>query len=333
MLRDIEVKNKSNKFERFLNLVEVLGNKLPYITILFLIAFFIMIFLSWILSHFIFNYFHPTTGERIVIINILSPVELTKFITKMTTNFITFPPLGITLVGTLGIGVANGSGFIRMVIIKLSSIISRKAVTPVAATMFFAFVKHPLAGIAASFAGLAGGHSASYTPSIIDPIMRGFTQNVSKLMDPTYTVNVLCNYFLSVSSTFAVILVCWFITDKIVEPFLWRTMPIDEGVTPENTSLSSVTKEENKAFIAAFTVLISMLILLVILPIPKNSLLRSTDGQLTTSDAPVMQAIVPILFLFLVIPGYIYGKLTNKFKTTKDFSLAMAGSVKNLLHF
>ena len=250
---------------------------------------------------------------------------------------------------------AEGSGFIRMILIKLLAIIPKKAIAPaiifisvvshitsdssyvilmpIASIMFFAVGRHPLAGIAASFAGLAGGFSASYTPSTIDPIMQGFTQNAARMIDPTYTVNVLCNYFLSVSSTFAVILVCWFITDKIVEPFLWKTMPIDEGVKPEDTSISSITKEENRAFKIAFSVLILMFVLLIVLLVPKNSLLRSPNGNLTTPDAPVMQAIVPILFLFLVIPGYIYGKLTNKFKTTKDFSLAMAGSVKNLASF
>ena len=250
---------------------------------------------------------------------------------------------------------AEGSGFIRMILIKLLAIIPQKAIAPaiifisvvshitsdssyvilmpIASIMFFAVGRHPLAGIAASFAGLAGGFSTSYTPSTIDPIMQGFTQGVARLIDPTYTVNVLCNYFLSVSSTFAVILVCWFITDKIVEPFLWKTMPIDEGVKPEDTSISSITKEENRAFKIAFSVLILMFVLLIVLLVPKNSLLRSPNGNLTTPDAPVMQAIVPILFLFLVIPGYIYGKLTNKFKTTKDFSLAMAGSVKNLASF
>ena len=346
-------KKNTNKFEHLLKIVEELGNKLPDITILFLMAFFITTLLSWILSHFTFNYFYPISGEQIKIVNMLSPKELTKFITKMVTNFITFPPLGITLVGTLGIGIANCSGFIRMFIIKLSQIIPKKAVTPavmfisilshissdsayvilmpVAATMFFTFGKHPLAGIAASFAGLAGAHSASYTPSIIDPIMQGFTQNAARLMDPDYTVNVLCNYFLSVSSTFAVILVCWFITDKIVEPFLWKTMPIDKDVNPENTY--SATKEENRAFIAAVSVLISMFILLIILIIPQDSLLRSPDGQLTTQDAPVIQAIVPIIFLFLVIPGTVYGKLSNKFKTTRDFSAAMAESIKNLSSF
>lgn len=83
-----------------------------------LIAFFIMLIVSWILSHFTFNYFHPTTGEQIKIINMLAPSELTKFITKMTANFVSFPPLGITVVATLGIGAAEGSGFIRMILIN-----------------------------------------------------------------------------------------------------------------------------------------------------------------------------------------------------------------------
>lgn len=58
---EIKLENTTNKFEHFLKAVEFLGNKLPDITILFLIAFFIMVILSWILSHFTFNYFHPTT--------------------------------------------------------------------------------------------------------------------------------------------------------------------------------------------------------------------------------------------------------------------------------
>ena len=98
-------------------------------------------------------------------------------------------------------------------------------------------------------------------------------------------------------------------------------------------NISSITKEENRAFKIAFSVLILMFVLLIVLLIPEKSLLRSPNGSLTTPDAPVMQAIVPILFLFLVIQGFIYGKLTDKFKTTKDFSLAMAGSVKNLASF
>jgi len=348
------MKNKKS-FEKFLQGIEIVGNKLPDITVLFLFAFFLMLIISYVLSFLTFNYFHPTSGEQIKIINMLAPTELIKLITVMTNNFIRFPPLGITIVATLGIGVAEGSGFIRMILVKLLSVIPKKAITPaiifisvvshivsdssyvilmpVASLMFFAVGRHPLAGIAASFAGLAGGFAASYTPSTIDPIMQGFTQAAAQIIDPSYTVNVLCNYFYSFGSTFGVILVCWFITDKIVEPFLWKTMPIDEGVIPEDTSMSSTTKEENRAFKITVALCVSMVILLILLLIPENSLMRSPDGSLTSPKSPIMQAIVPLLFLFLVIPGTVYGTLTKKFKTTKDFSMSMSSSVKTLASF
>ena len=349
------IKKQDKAFEKFLQGIEVVGNKLPDITILFLFAFFIMLIISYILSFFTFNYFHPTSGEQIKIINMLAPTELVKLITVMTHNFITFPPLGITIVATLGIGVAEGSGFVRIILVKLLSIIPKKGIAPaiifisvlshivsdsayvilmpIASLMFFAVGRHPLAGIAASFAGLAGGFAASYTPSTIDPIMQGFTQSAAQIIDPSYTVNVLCNYFYSFGSTFSVILVCWFITDKIVEPFLWKTMPLDEGIIPEDTSISSTTKEENRAFKIALAVFISMVVLLIALLIPENSLMRSPDGSLTSPKAPAMQAIVLLLFLFLVIPGSIYGVMTKTFKTTKDFSASMSGSVKALASF
>lgn len=348
-------KNNKKSFEIFLQGIEVVGNKLPDITILFLFAFFLMLIISYVLSFLTFNYFHPTTGEQIKIINMLAPTELVKLITVMTNNFIRFPPLGITIVATLGIGVAEGSGFIRMILVKLLSVIPKKAIAPaiifisvvshivsdssyvilmpIASLMFFAVGRHPLAGIAAAFAGLAGGFAASYTPSTIDPIMQGFTQAAAQIIDPSYTVNVLCNYFYSFGSTFGVILVCWFITDKIVEPFLWKTMPIDEGVMPEDTDISSTTDVENKAFKITLALFISMIVLLALILIPENSLMRSPDGSLTSPKSPIMQAIVPLLFLFLVVPGTVYGALTKKFKTTKDFSMSMSSSVKTLASF
>lgn len=70
----------------------------------------------------------------------LAPKELSKFLTKMISNFVNFLPLGITVVGTLAIGVAIGSGFIRIIILKISSIIPRNALTP--AVMFISILSH-----------------------------------------------------------------------------------------------------------------------------------------------------------------------------------------------
>ena len=234
---------------RFLNVIEAAGNKLPHITMLFIWALVITCVLSFALSFFTFDYRHPTTGQLIQVVNILEPKTLLDLVISSVRNFMNFPPLGITLVATLGIGIAEGSGFIRTLLRKLMSYIPRSALPPavivvsiichlasdsvyvilmpLAALMFYTAGRHPLAGVACSFAGLSGGFTASYTPSVIDPIMQSFTQSAAQSIDPTYTVNVLCNYFYALGGTFFVIAACWYVTDKIVEPRLWATMPLD----------------------------------------------------------------------------------------------------------
>lgn len=256
---------------RFLNMVEKAGNRLPHITMLFIYALVFICLLSFALSFVTFHYRHPNTGETIQVLNMLSGPRLVELLVSSVRNFMNFPPLGMTIVATMGIGIAEGSGFIHVLLKKLLGIIPSRALTPavimvsilchivsdsayvvlmpVSALMFYASGRHPLAGIACSFAGLAGGFTASYTPSIIDPVMQSFTQAAARSIDPGYSVNVLCNYFFAVGGTFFVIAACWFITDRIVEPRLKMTMPLDEGLenNPE-LQLHPVSDIENRAF-------------------------------------------------------------------------------------
>lgn len=346
---------KKNGFTIFLQTIERMGNKLPDLTVMFFFALMALIVISAGLSAQTFEYFHPTTGERVEVVNMLTPDRLLKLLTSLTANFISFPALGITMVATLGIGLAEGSGFMRTSLIKLINIMPKKVVVPsvaliaiishivsdsayvilmpVAALMFYTAGRHPLAGVAVAFASLAGGFSASFTPSTIDPIMQGFTQAAARIIDPEYDVNVLCNYFLSVSSTGVVTVVLWIINDKIVEPFLWKTMPLDEDFVPENMDVNAVTPQENKAFKVAGSVFLIMAVALGCALVPENSIWRSETGSLTASDSPIMQAIVPLLFFFLAIPGIIYGVMSGKFKTTKDITSTMAAGLQNLLYF
>ena len=137
-----------------------------------------------------FSYINPVTKEPIRIISMLAPSQLVKLMTKMVTNYSGFPPLGMVIVATLGIAIADGSGYIRAGLRKLLAVTPKAALSPIiilagmlshigpdtgyviiipiAAYMFYAVGKHPLAGIAASFAGIAGAFAANYTPSAID---------------------------------------------------------------------------------------------------------------------------------------------------------------------
>lgn len=353
--------NDPNKKKGFLNAIERFGNTMPSVTMLFIYALVICWCLSFLLSFIDFNYFLPpaTPGaepQKIQVLNLFNYHELVTFIISTVNNFMSFPPLGITIVATFGIGIAEKSGFVNTALKKLLGLITPKYLTPtvvfvsivahlvsdsayvilmpVAALMFYARGRHPLAGIATAFAGLAGGFSASFTPSKIDPIMQGFTQKAAHIMDTSYIVNVLCNYFLSLGSTIGVIAMCWYVTEKIVEPWLNKNCPLDQQLTDtEANQLSVITPLEHFGFKCAGGALIAMIVLMVILLIPESSPLRAPDGSMTSSQAGIMKMIVPLIFIFFAVPGIIYGYITRSFTSSKDVINAMEEITKSLIPF
>lgn len=334
-----------NQVGGFLGWIERVGNKIPDITMLFIAAFFITCIVSAICSTIHFGYLHPTTGKEITVTNMLSPQSLVTLMTKMVSNFAGFPPLSMVIVATLGIGIAQGSGYIGTGLKKILMVTPKFLITPIvilvgmlshlapdsgymiiipiAAYLFYASGKHPLAGVAASFAGIAGAFAANYTPSAIDPVIQGFTQMAAQIIDPSYEVNVLCNYFYAVSSTFAVIGSCWWVTEKITEPWCRKACPIDADINVSGEAMKPITPQENKAFYIASAVLILMLIGLFLALVPTDSLLRDPDGNIASFKAPVMQSIVAIIFLLVGIPGIVYGIISGTFKSSKDFTHSM----------
>lgn len=336
-----------------LGYIERVGNKIPDITILFISAFLIVCVISAILAQIHFDYIHPTTGKNIVVNNMLSGENIVKLLSTMVNNYSGFPPLGMVIVATLGIGIADGSGYINTGLKKILSVTPKFLLTPiiilvgmlshigpdtgyviiipVAAYMFYASGKHPLAGIAASFAGIAGAFAANYTPSAIDPVIQGFTQSAAQIIDPTYQVNVLCNYFYSFASTFIVIVSCWYVTEKVTEPWLWKACPLDKDIEIGDDANTSITPKENKAFLAATGVLVVMLVGLVMALLPEDSLLRDPDGVIASFKAPVMQSIVALVFIFTGAVGLVYGILAGTFKSPKDVTRAMEDITKTLV--
>lgn len=345
------------KIANFLKGVERIGNKLPDITTLFLFALILILLLSFSLSFVDFHYYligaDGSQGEKIAIKNYLALPNFLELVVTSTKNFINFPPLAVTLVVALGIGVAESSGFLRVLLSKLASLTPKSLVVPmvlllsvashivgdgayvflmpIAAVLFLSAGRHPVAGIATAFAGLAGGFSASFTPSIIDPIMQDFTEKAAHIVDKSVEVNVLCNYFVSLGGIVGVVVFCWYVCDKIVEPFLQKNLPIDSSFDDE--SFMSVSAQENKAFWYAMLSVVALSVVLVVLAYPSDSLLRGKSGILTSRDAVMMKALVPLMFIYFALPGFIYGKVTGAFPTFKEVFSAMTDSLKPLVGF
>ncbi len=97
---------------RSLDRIERVGNKLPHPATLFAIFALAVIIISDIVSRAGVEAVHPGTGEVIKGVSLLNADGIRYIFSKVTDNFVYFPPLGIVLVAMIGIGVAEGSGLI-----------------------------------------------------------------------------------------------------------------------------------------------------------------------------------------------------------------------------
>lgn len=346
--------NKKNGFlTAALDWIERNGNKLPDPAILFLVLMLLVWVMSAILSPFDFGEVHPTTLEPLEVVNLLTLERFAMFLTSMVSVFVNFAPLGVVLVAMLGVGVAEHSGYINAGLKKmlgftpksmltpmliLVAIVSHTAadagyvlVIPLGGVIFYAAGRHPLAGIAAAFAGVSGGFSANFIPSSIDPLLQSFTQTAAQVVDPSISLNPLNNIFFTGISSALIVAVGWYITDKIIEPRLKSVaVKVDENDLPKMEELSA---KESKAFWIATSVMLVGLAGLVIWSLPESSVLRGSNGSLTARDAPLMGSIVPLIFLVALIPGVVYGFASGVFTSSKDMIATMTKAMNSMAYY
>jgi para-aminobenzoyl-glutamate transporter family len=204
-------------------------------------------------------------------------------------------------------------------------------VIPLGGIIFHAAGRHPLAGIAAAFAGVSGGFSANPFPSALDPLLQGFTQPAAQILDPAVEVNPLCNWYFAAASSMLIVGLGWFLTDKVIEPRLSKS-PVDENAESA-PQMDSLTKKERKSFLAATGVAILGLLVLFLVLLPETSPLRGPNGELSSFSAPIMRSIVPLIFLLFWIPGVVYGFRSGTFGTSKDMIDAMTKSMEGMAYY
>ena len=225
-----------------LNVVERLGNLLPNPATLFAGLALIVVGLSWVFSRMGVAVIHPSTGQSLPVINLLCVEGLQRMLVNLVPNFVGFPPIGSVLACLVGIAVAERTGLItaalRMVVMAapprwLSSIVVFGGILshsgadvgyvlyiPLGAAVFHVVGRHPLAGLAAAFAGVAGGFNANIVLGTIDVLLGGITQSAAAVVKPEIVVTPAANwYFMAASSVLITFVGAW-VTEKIIEPRL-----------------------------------------------------------------------------------------------------------------
>jgi aminobenzoyl-glutamate transport protein len=317
---------KRRGLDRLLAAIERGGNALPHPALLFLILALLVILLSELAVRAGFEAVHPKDGTPIRPVSLLTRDGLHRILTRMVTNFTGFAPLGTVLVALLGIGLAEASGLIGTVmrafvgaaprrlltaVVVLAGVLSNVGseigyvlLVPLAATIFQAAGRHPIAGLAAAFAGVSGGYSANILLGTVDPLLSGITEEAARLGTPGVTVSAACNYYFMCASTLLVTVVCTAVTTWVVIPRLgpWT----GEGGAATDSGSRPLTTEEHRGLLAALLMGLVLAGILLLGTVPRNGFLRNPkDGDLL--DSPFLKGIVALIFLSAALMGLAYG--------------------------
>lgn len=331
--------------DRPLKFVERAGNALPHPVTLFVLLAGAVLLLSAAGSALGLSVVHPGTGRTITVVNLLSTEGLHRILTGTVSNFTGFAPLGTVLVAMIGIGIAEYSGLIgalmRLLVLSaprrlltavvvFSGIMSNVAseigyvlLVPLAAMIFLAVGRHPVAGMAAAFAGVSGGYSANLLLGTIDPLLAGLSTEAAHIIDPQYTVNPAANYYFLVVSTFVLTAAGTWVTERIVIPRLGAYRGDEKAA-----ELTPLSREEKRGLLyaGAATMLLTAVALAGL--VPADGFLRRPDGDLL--HGPFMTGIVTFLFVSAFLTGIAYGMGAGTMRREADAVKGMGKSIETL---
>lgn len=350
--------HKSGAFEKFLNFVEVAGNKLPHPVAMFFGFFVITLGLSFVLqkvgisaSYKEINNATKTVIEKTTYVqDLLTSSGINGIFVTAIKNFTNHAALGSIVVAMLGVGLAEGTGLMSAAIKKLvlatpKSMVSAMVVfagvmsnvasdagyvvlIPLGAVVFLSFDRHPLAGMAAAFAGVSGGFSANLLIGSTDPLLGGITTTAAQIILPGYSVDPTANFYFMFVSTFLITILGALITDRIVEPRLGTY----KGPRLEGDSHSKLTDLEKKGLRAANISFIIFAVIIAAMVLPQNAILKLTPTEIEAfvikngRNPELMELLKPffsdsivfILMLAFFIPGLFYGIAAKTVKSHRD---------------
>lgn len=353
---------KKSLLLRVLNKIEIAGNKLPAPTIIFLCLAVIVVVLSFIGSLMGWNaageVLNTATGElentTITVFNLLSADGIRYMLNSAIPNYINFPIIGPTIVVIFGISLSQESGYIETLIRSSVGKAPVKLVTPfiifiglmtsiadnlgflvlvpLAAMIYKAQGRHPVAGIAMSFAGVSAGILSHVILANTDVVLTGLTQAGVATIDPNYTVSQVANMYFMIASCVITIIVVTLVDKKMISPRLGVYNPAN-GDGSDTAEVKEITPQMKKAFKKANIVLLVMIAVLVAVCIPQNSVMRNPETGDLIAGSTLMSAVVPLISLMLAVPSIVYGYAAGVFKKNSDVVNALTRGMASIANF
>lgn len=347
----------------FLGWVERSGNRLPDPVFLFFWLIFGLMVVSVLASLFGVSAAHPTkidpstgTNEVIMATSLLSPENIARLWVEMPKTFTHFHPLGYVLVVMLGAGVAERSGLFdtamragvrdiprglltpAVVLVGMLGNLAADAayvvLIPLAGIIFHTAGRHPIAGIAAAFAGVSGGFSANLVPGQLDALLFGITEASVETVFGDFTANIAGNWFFIAAMTFVFLPVIWFVTDAIIEPRLgaFDSRDSSSGGAEINSDVP-LTAEEKKGLRFAGLALLFVVGLWVLFTVGPGTPLIDESASAEAQKSPFYRSLVGAFFLLFLLAGWAYGKGAGTIHNHRDLVQMMTGAMEDLAYY
>jgi aminobenzoyl-glutamate transport protein len=318
--------------QKLLDSVERVGNKVPHPAVIF----FILTGLVIVLSHLLFllgtsvsyEVVNPETHRvehaTATVNSLLSAAGVRFMLTSMVQKFMSFGPVGIILVVMVGVGVAEQAGLMAALIKKIVQVTPRRAVTwilvtlgvmssvasdagylvliPLGAGAFLSLGRHPLAGLAAAFSGVAAVFGVNFLIVPIDGILTEITNDSIHLLNPTHSIALTANFYFAAVSSLVLIVVCTLVSERVVEPRLGAY----RGEIPAESG-GGVTAEEARGLRLALYALIASVAAIILLTLPAGAPLRNQQTGALLGASPFMSSLIVLIMLVFLAVGVAYG--------------------------
>jgi aminobenzoyl-glutamate transport protein len=323
---------KKTVLQKLLDVVERVGNKVPHPAVLFFLLIGLIVLLSvvlgWAGTSVSYQRINPETHQTeevtTAVSSLLSADGVRFIFTSVVPNFINFGPVGIIMVAMIGVGLAERAGLIQALIRKIVIVAPPKTMTaiivtlgvlssiasdagylvliPLGAAAFLSMGRHPLAGLAAAFAGVAAAFGVNLMVKPIDGILAEMTNDAIHIVDPARSIELTANFYFGIVSSVGLIVVCTLVTEWIVEPRLGKyegglSVPKGEGMAPE----------ESRGLRFALLATVVAVAILCLLTLPPGAPLRNPETNAIIGNSPFMNSLVFQIMIVFLAAGVAYG--------------------------
>lgn len=341
--------------------IERSGNRLPDPVFIFFWLILAVIAMSVVAALFGVSAPHPTAvneqGQAVMVeaVSLFSAGNIQRLWVEMPMTFTHFHPLGYVLVVMLGAGVAERSGlfatamrgavkgapkylltpavaFVAMMG-NLAADAAYVVLIPLAGVLYYAAGRHPVAGIAASFAGVSGGYSANLVPGQLDALLFGITEAAVETVASGWTVNIAGNWYFIAAMLVFYLPIIWYVTDRIVEPRLQPLSDESEAAELMQQKHEELTPEERRGLAWAGGAALSVVLLWLAFTIGPGTPLLDQTAAPEARFSPLYRSLVAGFLVLFLASGWAYGASTGSIKTHRDVVQMMSASMADLSYY